>query len=127
MRDREFIGKLDMSMFHQWLNPRMSVNETYAAKRLLSEFCETDEKVYNHFLGVMPPIDYSNGCFMMQERATDNITLAFFPFSDTCPDMRYFATHVRLSEYRLTIDILRYTLPPQQTVFLEYLGLSGST
>lgn len=85
-----FAGKMNRDQFFKWLNPEgMTIDEMYRRERLLDECVETDEEVYDYFLGVLPPMHFSGAGFAICEATTEDLRLAFFR-----RDGRYFAAYV---------------------------------
>lgn len=85
----KFAGKKDMKTIYEWLNPEgMTIDEQYDRNRLLAEFVEVDEGVWDYFLGVLPPIYFSGG-FAICEGTTQDLRLGFFHVGE-----RAFAAYV---------------------------------
>jgi hypothetical protein len=95
-----FNGKLNEAEFYAWVSPPgMTAKQAYSRARLLGSFVEVDEVIYDHFLGVMPPMHwtptspFNAGGFAMCEATTDDLRLAFFSRAG-----RYFAAYVSDSD-----------------------------
>ena len=54
------------------------INRGYTAdKRRAGQYFETTEEMYNYFLNVLPPMDYTADAFSMSEYSTETLTDAF--------------------------------------------------
>jgi hypothetical protein len=90
---------LTQSEFFAWLNPELSIDEKYAPMRLLNAApVEIDLETWDHFLGCLPPMNWTRDGFCISEATTDaplvkggwvTIRLAFFSLYG-----RKFAAHV---------------------------------
>jgi hypothetical protein len=82
-------NKLDLDQFYKWLNPDLPHEVQFNRHRLLSQAVEVTEEVYDHFLGMLPPMNFTSSGFAMCEATTDDLRLAFFRIKG-----RFFAAEV---------------------------------
>lgn len=62
------------------------INRGYSPdQRKSGQWFETTEEIYDYFLGVLPPLDWTTSGFSMREFATDYLTDSFVNFGE-----RYF-------------------------------------
>ena len=79
---------MTQSEFFKWLNPELSIDERYSTARLLNLApVMVDEETWEHFLGCLPPMNWTRNGFCISEATCDGfvnagvwsaIRLAFF-------------------------------------------------
>ena len=89
MTNRTFAGKFNLDGIYSWMNPAIPKEERYSRQRLLSDFVEIDQETFDHFLDMMPPVNFSSTGFAICEPLTHDIRLGFFQVHG-----RYFAAYI---------------------------------